>query len=107
MDLDPADEKRHHDLLREIDFGLQIQQFLDNEIGQRLLRDSQEEERALMEEGVRLNPDDPETLPRRREIYHRIGVLDHWQSLFASYINAGKAAEKLYHEAENIGDEGR
>jgi hypothetical protein len=99
-DLDEQDRLRGHDLLKTVEFGLQVEDFIEGPIGLRLIADSDEERAALMEEAVHVDTDTPDGLARHRAIRHRVAVLDHWQNLFASYINEGVAAQKQYQEGE-------
>lgn len=82
------------ELKAAIEFGLQIQQFLDGEIGQRLLRDSEVLRLGLMEALVLVEDD----TAKARDIRRRIGVLDHWQDFFSVYIEEGKKAEVEFQE---------
>jgi hypothetical protein len=93
------------ELEKRIDFGLQVRAFLDSEIGQRLLADAEAERKELVEAYLTLDPDDHTRDASRREIRFKIGVLDHWQSAFARYINEGEAAEAQYTEAGVVSEE--
>lgn len=100
------DQARARELLRVIDFGLQIEAFLAGPIGQCLVADAERERTALADEAVTLDIDTPEGAKRHRAIRARVGVLDHWQEFFARYITDAKAAEVLFHEGEVTGEEG-
>jgi len=66
-------------LLKIIDFGLQVKAFLASGIGQRLVKDSEDERATLMESLIGVDIEDPADRKRWRERMFRIAVLDHWQ----------------------------
>ena len=93
LDLTHEDSNRGQELRAAIDLGLRVQEFNDSQLGQRLIRDSEAERLSLMEDLVKCDEGDD-----ARKIRQRIGVLDHWQNLFAAYIEAGKKAEVEFQE---------
>jgi len=91
---------RGHELRSIIDFGLQVEQFLDTEIGKRLLRDATEERLRLTESYILLNPDIPKEREQMSDIRFRVHVLNAWQEFFEQYIRAGNAAQEQFRTAE-------
>jgi len=92
------EELRRQEQLRTIEFGQQVQKFLDSKIGQRILSDAEHELKELVDELLVLSVDDQ--LPRIRELMARAAILQHWQDAFGRYIIDGRNAEK-----EMAGDE--
>lgn len=88
------DEIRRHQLLRDIDFGSQVQKFLDGPIGQRILLDCEIEQKALVNALLGFNLDVSEQRDEARVVMARLGVLRFWQNKFGEYIIAGRNAEK-------------
>jgi hypothetical protein len=93
------DEIYRHTLLQRIDFALQVRQFLDSKIGERILSDSEAELAKLTNAIFDLDPDDPEERKVLRQVRLRAGILRHWQECFAEYITAGKNAETELQES--------
>ncbi len=75
--------------LREVDFGLQVQKFLDGPIGRRILDDAEAELKEIAS-ALFVERD----VTKIREFQERAQVLQHWQDAFGSYIITGKNAEK-------------
>lgn len=99
-DQQERDEKRGRELLSTIDFGLQVQAFLDGEIGRQILSDSEERVLDLMKAIVDLDPDKRDDRDQIRHIRQKIGILNHWQDAFAGYILAGRQAELELQETD-------
>jgi hypothetical protein len=99
-DQQERDEKRGRELLSTIDFGLQVQAFLDGEIGQQILKDAEEQVLDLMKALVDLDPEKREDRDQIRHIRQKIGILNHWQDAFAGYILAGRQAELELQETD-------
>jgi len=99
-DAEERDRKRGQELLSTIDFGLQVQSFLDSKVGQRILADAEKETQGLYRALADLDPDKPDDRDHMRNIRQRIGILSHWQDAFAGYILAGRQAELEYQEGE-------
>jgi len=94
------DRLRGQELLRTIDFGIQVQAFLDSEIGQRILTDAEQQAQGLYRALADLDPDKQEDRDQMRHIRQRLGILSYWQDAFAGYILAGRQAELEYQETE-------
>lgn len=94
------EELRRQEQLRTIEFGQQVQKFLDSRIGQRILSDAEDELKDLTNELLELNVDEVEGRNRIRQILARAAVLQHWQQCFGRYIIDGRNSEK-----EMAGDE--
>jgi hypothetical protein len=90
------DQVRGQELLRDIDFGLRVNEFLNGPIGQRLDRDSEAQRTSLMEALVECDVEDSAGRAEARAIRMKIAAIDHWKHLFAAYIEAGKKAEVEY-----------
>lgn len=91
------------ELQATIAFGMDVQAFLAGDIGKRLKADALQQRHDLMEQYIRLDPDDPENKSQLREIRHMVDVLDLWDTFFKVYIQEGEAAQKQFLEAENSG----
>lgn len=90
------DQIRGQELLRDIDFGLRVQEFLDSPLGKRLDQDSEELRSTLMEALVECDVDDNAGRAEARAIRMKIAAIDHWKHFFAGYIEVGKKAEVEY-----------
>jgi hypothetical protein len=95
-------QRRVHSLLKRVDFGLQVQQFLDGEIGQRILVDTERETLALLKRRAELDPRIPEQTAEWQALGDQLGIHAHWQDAFARYIADGRAAETELHEGEGF-----
>ena len=87
------DGERGRNLLATVDFGLRVREFLDGPIGQRLVHDAEVERAELLEELLACDPDTEEGRSVARGLRLRIGILDHWQDMFAKYLVDGEQAE--------------
>jgi len=95
-------QARTHELLRKVDFGLQVRQFLAGDIGSRILRDTEIETKDLLEALSDLDPDNKVERAEMRLIRQKLGILAHWQDAFARYIDAGHAAEVELNEGQTF-----
>lgn len=86
--------------LRELDFGLTVQKFLDGPIGERILSDAERELKDITNSLLEKNVDDHIDRREMRVLLARAAVLRHWQDAFANYIIAGKNAEKELEQLE-------
>ena len=89
------EEIRRQQQLRTIEFGQQVQKFLDGPIGQRILGDAEAELKDIANDLFIAKE-----LDLIRQLQARAAVLRNWQDAFAQYIIDGRNAEK-----EMAGDE--
>lgn len=88
------EELRKQEKMRELDFGLSVQRFLDGPIGQRILEDAEAELKDISNALFEKNVDDESDRSSIRNLLARAAVLRHWQDAFANYIISGQNAEK-------------
>lgn len=102
-ELQPIEVNDAHslELLRAIDFGLQVARFMDGPLYRRMKDDIDAELNDLAEEIINLDPDDEDERKKIRKVRHRIGALSLWQNLFQSYVDQGEAAEVQFQEEES------
>lgn len=92
-------------LERAIDFGFQVQAFLDGPIGQRLLHDAATEREELVAMLIALDPDNESERERIRKVRFEIKVIDHWQTWLGRYTREGANAAVQYQEEGVISGE--
>ena len=104
MEAREADERqrRAHELLKRIDFKLQVQEFLRGEIGQRLIDDTEHDVKVLKDALADCDCDTEEGRATNRMIRSKLGAIAHWQDAFARYVEEGKAAEVELNEGEQF-----
>jgi dynactin complex subunit len=97
--------ERARALERAIDLGLQVEEFLAGELGQKLLADAERDRNSLVDDYLKLNP----ALDSHREpmvdILFQIRVIDHWQQAFGHYKDAGLSAQAQYQEEGVVSNE--
>lgn len=98
--LDRDRAQRGRELLNAMVFARQVQDFLDGPVGQRMIADSEAERARLIESYFTHDPETEAGRLAMRNVKQRIGVLDHWQELFATYLHAGTEAATEFDEGE-------
>lgn len=96
----PEDEARSLELLRAVDFGLRIQQFLEGPIGKRIVEESNGRRDELRRELMDLDYRDPKQAVEIDTIRQEHAAIAHWQDFFNRYMREGREAETLLHEQD-------
>lgn len=97
MNLEQLD---HAELVRRIEFGIEVEHALGQRILRYLTRRAEEHRQAALEQLAHLDPYDEGQRRRINELRLEVAAVDRWQEWLAEAIQVGRQAQEVLIESE-------